>query len=285
MRKVREEAPFAPVNGAAGNGLHPMLEVTGVTKTFEGVRALDSVGFSLRTGQIKALIGPNGAGKTTLLNVINGLLEPDDGEVFFQGENLVGMRTDKIAHRGISRTFQLIRLFSVNDATVLDNVLIGGHKMIRPSISGALLFRSRTRQQEREAREKAMEMLRLVGLEQAAEAQPGSLPFGNQRLVELARSLMADPKLLLLDEPASGLNDAEVEAFMGLLSTIRAMGVTILLVEHNMKLVMNVSDEIVVLDFGKWLAEGPPSDICADHRVIRAYLGTEGASSRRGEAP
>jgi ABC-type branched-subunit amino acid transport system ATPase component len=252
-----------------------ILKVADVTKTFDGVRALDSVSFNVKRGHIKALIGPNGAGKTTLLNIINGLLSPDRGSVSFQGHELVGLRTDKIAILGLSRTFQLIRLFTVNEATVLDNVLLGAHKHIQPSIPGALLFRSRSKRDESAMQEKAMEMLRFVGMDQAAKMTPGSLSFGNQRMVELARSLMADPELLLLDEPASGLNDTEVEHFMELLTAIRKRGITILLVEHNMKLVMNVSDDIVVIDFGRYLAEGDPAAICANQQVIEAYLGTE----------
>jgi ABC-type branched-subunit amino acid transport system ATPase component len=261
--------------GAAKQPDSVMLRALGISKTFEGLRALDEVGFEVRTGQIKALIGPNGAGKTTLLNVINGLLAPDSGHVYFQGHDLVGMKTDRIAFLGLSRTFQLIRLFSVNDATVLDNVMVGAHKSLQPSIAEALFAGSRMKRKEKAAREKAMEMLRFVGLDGTATMQPGALSFGNQRLVELARSLMADPRLLLLDEPASGLNDTEVESFMELLSVIKGKGVTILLVEHNMKLVMKVSDDIVVLDFGRRLAEGPPAAICVDPKVIEAYLGTE----------
>jgi len=259
-------------------GLMPhnvMLRVVEATKTFEGVRALDSVSFEVRAGQIKALIGPNGAGKTTMLNVINGFLAPDSGHVYFQGHDLVEMKTDRIAFLGLSRTFQLVRLFSVNNATVLDNVLIGAHKSLRPSVAGTLFLRSHAARNEAAAREKAREMLRFVGLEKAATMQPGALSFGSQRLVELARSLMADPQLLLLDESASGLNDAEVDSFMELLSMIKGRGITILLVEHNMKLVMEVSDDVVVLDFGRKLAEGPPAAICADPLVIEAYLGAE----------
>ncbi len=252
-----------------------ILKVVDVTKSFEGVHALVDVSFEVTRGHVKALIGPNGAGKTTLLNVINGLLNPDGGHVYFHGQDLIGMHTDKIALLGLSRTFQLIRLFTVNNATVLDNVMVGAHKMLRPTISGAFFFHGSTARQEKALREKAMEALAFVGLEKERDMLPGMLSFGNQRLVELARSLMAEPTLLLLDEPASGLNDAEVERFMELLVAIKHRGITILLVEHNMKLVMNISDEIVVLDFGKRLAEGDPAAICADPAVIEAYLGAE----------
>jgi branched-chain amino acid transport system ATP-binding protein len=203
------------------------------------------------------------------------LLEPDGGHVYFHGQDLTGISTHKIALLGVSRTFQLIRLFTVNNATILDNVMLGAHKLLRPTISGALFFRLRTAKQEKAVREKAMEALAFVGLERERDMPPGMLSFGNQRLVELARSLMAEPELLLLDEPASGLNDAEVERFMELLAAIRQKGITVLLVEHNMKLVMNISDEIVVLDFGKRLAEGNPAAICANPAVIEAYLGAE----------
>jgi ABC-type branched-subunit amino acid transport system ATPase component len=252
-----------------------ILEVADVGKAFEGVRALDQVTFGVRQGHIKALIGPNGAGKTTLLNVINGFLVPESGHVLFKGQEVVGWPPDRVAMLGLSRTFQLVRLFTVNNATVLDNVMLGAHKSLVPTLAGSLLFRSRTARQETTVREKAMEMLRFVGLENAANTQPGALSFGNQRLVELARSLMADPLLLLLDEPASGLNDAEVESFMDLLTVVKRKGVTILLVEHNMKLVMSISDDVVVLHFGRRLAEGAPAAICADPLVIQAYLGAE----------
>ena len=252
-----------------------ILEVSGVSRAFEGVRAVEDVTFSVTRGQIKALIGPNGAGKTTLLNVINGFLTADKGRVSLRGQDLTGLRPDVIAMLGLSRTFQLIRLFTVNNATVLDNVMIGAHKSLQPSILGSLFFRKRTAGREREVKERAIEMLKFVGLDWASHMPPGALPFGSQRLVELARSLMAEPDVLLLDEPASGLNDTEVEAFTDLLAALRAKGITILLVEHNMKLVMRVSDDIVVLDFGKKLAEGSPGAICSDQAVIEAYLGSE----------
>jgi len=271
------EAPG--IEGEASPSDAPVLQVADVTKDFEGVRALDGVGLTVRKGQIKALIGPNGAGKTTLLNVINGLLKPDKGRVLFKDHDLVTMRADKIGLLGLSRTFQLIRLFSVNNATILDNVMIGAHKKLQPTITGSLLLRGRMKRKENTIRDKAYEALRLVGLEDAASNQPGALSFGNQRLVELARSLMAEPELLLLDEPASGLNDSEVEGLMGLLAAIQKRGITILLVEHNMKLVMSVSDDVVVINFGRRLAEGTPSQVSNDPQVIQAYLGADRIAS------
>ncbi len=255
--------------------LEPLLTVDRVSKSFEGVHALVDVSFQVKAGHLKALIGPNGAGKTTLLNVINGLLLPDHGKVRLRGHELTRMKTDQIATLGVSRTFQLLRLFTVNNATVLDNVLLGAHKHISPTILGTLFLRGRSRKKEKVMREKAMDALSFVGMDWAADRVPTALSFGNQRLVELARSLMSEPELLLLDEPASGLNDAEVEQFLQLLMAIKARGITILLVEHNMNLVMRLSDDIVVLDFGKRLAEGDPTSICANPAVIEAYLGSE----------
>jgi len=250
-----------------------ILRVVDVTKSFDGIQALEDVSFGVKTGHIKALIGPNGAGKTTLLNAINGILPPDQGHIHFLGHDVVGQTADRIASLGLSRTFQLIRMFTINNATVLDNVMLGAHMRLHPNIFESIFRRGKVDKGEREARERAMELLKFVGLENAHNVVPTALSFGNQRLVELARSLMTDPKMLLLDEPASGLNDTEVDGFTHLLLAIRNMGITILLVEHNMKLVMNIADDIVVLDFGKKLAEGTPQAICANPEVIEAYLG------------
>lgn len=252
-----------------------ILNVANVVKTFSGIHALNSVSFSVKAGHIKALIGPNGAGKTTLLNVINGILPADGGHITFQGQEMVGLSPDRIALLGISRTFQLLRLFTINNATVLDNVMLGAHMRLKPRLLEAIFRRGKVEREERAVRDEAMELLRFVGLEKEAHAVPTALSFGNQRLVELARSLMTRPKMVLLDEPASGLNETEVKGFTELLLAIREQGISILLVEHNMKLVMNIADDIIVLNFGKKLAEGTPQEIRADEEVIKAYLGVK----------
>jgi branched-chain amino acid transport system ATP-binding protein len=251
-----------------------ILSIVDVTKTFDGIHALEDVGFDVKKGHIKALIGPNGAGKTTLLNAINGIMRPDKGHIHFLGHDVVAQSADKVASLGVSRTFQLIRMFTINNATVLDNVLLGAHMQLKPNLFDSIFRRRKITKGETEARQRAIQLLKFVGLESMHDAPPTALSFGNQRLVELARSLMTGPKMLLLDEPASGLNDTEVDTFALLLRAIRDMGITILLVEHNMKLVMNIADDIVVLDFGKKLAEGTPQAICANPEVIEAYLGT-----------
>jgi len=257
------------------HGKH-LLWVDNITKSFSGLTALLDVSFGIERGHIKALIGPNGAGKTTLLNVISGLLSPDNGHVYYRGKDLTRLRPHEIAAHGLSRTFQLVRLFKANNAKVLDNLMIGAHLKLKPSVVKSLFLRGIIRHQDRVVRETAYEKLGFVGLERATgDTSPSSLPFGNQRLLEIARALMAEPEMLLLDEPASGLNDAEVEGFKQLLLAIKKNGVTILLVEHNMKLVMDVADEIVVLHFGRKLAEGNCDEISCNRKVIEAYLGSD----------
>ena len=257
------------------DGKH-LLWVDNITKSFSGLTALLDVSFGIERGHIKALIGPNGAGKTTLLNVISGILSPDSGHVYYRGKDLTRLRPHEIAAQGLSRTFQLVRLFKANNANVLDNLMIGAHLKLKPSFVKSLFLRGTIHHQDRVMRETAYEKLRFVGLERAVgNTLPSNLPFGNQRLLEIARALMAEPEMLLLDEPASGLNDAEVEDFKKLLLAVKKNGVTILLVEHNMKLVMEVADEIVVLDFGRKLAEGNCDEISCNRKVIEAYLGSD----------
>ena len=252
-----------------------ILGIDDITKTFDGVTALNEVSFRIRKGSIKALIGPNGAGKTTLLNVISGLLRPTSGYVEFKDQDITKLKIEKISLLGIARTFQLLRLFTVNDATVLDNVMMGAYRRLKPGIYKALFARFQMIKLEKTLLETALELLDFVGLEGMATFSPSALSFGNQRMLELARSLMTEPEVLLLDEPASGLNEAEVEGLIELLSSLRERGITILLVEHNMKMVMDIADDIVVLNFGQKIAEGNPAEITSKPEVINAYLGEE----------
>jgi ABC-type branched-subunit amino acid transport system ATPase component len=260
----------------AQKGSH-ILQVDNISKSFAGVAALQFVSFSVNRNNIKALIGPNGAGKTTLLNTISGLVRPDAGRIYLNGGDLVKSSPHDIALSGVARTFQLVRLFTTNRASVLDNVMLGGHNRTRPRVGKFILgVKSKAEAAILEEAHEVLEFLDLIGLEKLS---PLALSFGNQRKVELARSLMMRPQLLLLDEPASGLNDAEVGEFADLLLRIKGQGITILIVEHNMDLVMKVADSIVVLDFGKKIAEDIPNNIVKDKKVIAAYLGEEISSA------
>ena len=250
-----------------------LLEARGINRRFGGVQALSGVDVNVPEGKIKAVIGPNGAGKTTLFNVISGVIAPDSGSLTFRGRNMVGLKPYQIARMGISRTFQNVSLFA--NMTVLDNVLVGRHTRMRAGWWGCALHTPRQRREERAARETAMECLAFVGLEREAGREVGALSFGRRRMVELARALATDPALLLLDEPASGLNTKETADFAGLIRRIRDRGVTLLLVEHDMSLVMDISDEILVLNFGAPIAEGSPADVRAKPEVISVYLGGE----------
>lgn len=252
------------------------LSVRGLSKSFGGVAAVAEAGFDVQRGHIKGIIGPNGAGKSTLLNLISGILRPDAGSVTLDGEKLDGLPSHAMAARGVARTFQLLRLFNNNDATVLDNVLLGAHVPLAPTVFNSLFGRG---ERERRQVERAHEWLGFFGLEAFAHSQARHLAFGQQRYVELARAMMLEPRLLLLDEPASGLNEAEVLVFADTLRKIRDRGVTIVLIEHDMKLVMSVTDEIFVLAQGRRLADGTPDAIRHDPLVIDAYLGTGSATT------
>lgn len=250
-----------------------LLEVRGLTRDFGGLRAVNGIDFTVAAGTVKALIGPNGAGKTTTLNMVAGAITPTGGEVRFDGRRLPGGRPHAVAARGIARTFQLVRLFG--DMTVLDNVLVGCH---RAGAAGWLACAVRTpgmRAEEARLRARAKETLALVGLADRGAVPASTLPYGEQRLVEVARALAAGPRLLLLDEPGAGLNAAERERLGTLVATIRARGTTVLLVDHHITFVMDVSDEVIVLCHGEKLAEGSPDAVRRDPAVIDAYLGDE----------
>lgn len=254
---------------AAGRRL--LLEVDGVTLRFGGVTALDEVSFGLYEGEILGLIGPNGAGKTTCFNVMTGVYRPTSGAVRFRGESLAGRSRNRITRMGIARTFQNIRLFP--EMTALENVMVGADARHRTSVPGALLRLPRHRREEREGRGLALDLLEFVGIPHAANAVSRNLPYGDQRRLEIARALATGPQLVCLDEPAAGFNPAEKENLLELIRRIRDRGHTVLLIEHDMRLVMGVTDRIVVLEFGRKIADAAPAAVRADPKVVAAYLG------------
>ncbi len=251
----------------------PLLQVSELKKSFGGLMAVDGVSLSLQPGRIKAIIGPNGAGKTTIFNVVTGIYPPLMGKVLFRGEDISSMKSHEIAALGISRTFQNVQLF--RDMEVVENVMVGCHCRTRSEMLSAALRLPRARREEKLIRQKAMETLNFVGLAGKANELSQNLPLGEQKLLEVARALAMEPEVLLLDEPAAGLNDWETDRFANLIFQIQELGVSTMLVEHDMKLVMKVSDEIAVLNYGRKIAEGPPEAIQSDRRVIDAYLGEE----------
>jgi ABC-type branched-subunit amino acid transport system ATPase component len=266
------------VTGPSRSIADDILVISGLSMSFGGLKAVDDVSFGVPRGGVRALIGPNGAGKSTIVNMLSGASRPSSGSIRLDGTELSGRPANQVARQGMVRTFQNGRLFP--RLTVLENVLTGADGRFDASLQAVILRTPSFRAEEARQRARAHDLLHMLGMAQDGTREVGSLPYGKQRKIEIARALISDPKVMLLDEPAAGLNSGEVEGLIALVDELRGRGLSILLIEHNMGLVMRLADSITVINFGQKIAEGPPAAIRTDERVIEAYLGRRRAYAR-----